>query len=81
MAVGGAEGGDIPEGGRIGGQENDLRLHRKASQGLIEAQDRQRAAQAAGVNGDGLQCVWAGLRHEARTVVCGAMRAEAKKHV
>ncbi len=81
MAVGGAERWNVAQGRWVGREENDLRPARNAFQRLIETQDRQRAAQAARVDDDGLQCVRAGLRHEARTVVCGAMAAEAKKHV
>lgn len=81
MAMGGAESGDVPQGRRISGEEKDLGGPGKAFQGLVEPQDRQRTAEAARVDGEGLQCVRAGLRHEARTVVCGAMTAEAKKHV
>jgi len=55
MAVGGAVGRDVLEGGPVGGKQYDLGPRREVLEDLIEAQDGKRAGEAARVDGKGLQ--------------------------
>ncbi len=55
MAMGAAVGGDVLEGGPVGGKQHDLGPRWEVLEDLIEAQDGKRAGKAARVDGKGLQ--------------------------